>query len=64
MPITLRLNRHGHVSKISGEAELRKRQNRLATARIVRAKNSGAPVPRKAGANRKGYDKSQMEFEY
>lgn len=46
-PVTIKLNKFGSVTKIAGEAELRKRRDALLTVRITQAKRAGKSV--KAG---------------
>lgn len=47
-PLTIRINRSGSVTKITGESELRKRGTDLLQAKIVRAKRSGMALQRRA----------------
>jgi hypothetical protein len=41
-PVTIRVDRAGHVRKVVGETDLRQRRDQLVTSRIARAKRHGA----------------------
>jgi len=52
-PLIIKVNSHGDVTKIRGDAELRKRWDQLFQASVIRAKRSGNPVPRRAPEKRR-----------
>jgi hypothetical protein len=45
-PLIIKVNRHGDVSRIRGEAELKERYRRLFQAALVRSKKLGTPPPK------------------
>jgi hypothetical protein len=46
-PLTMRVNRNGSVTKVTGEKELRERSDALFQSNVVRAKRSGETLPRR-----------------